>query len=246
MAIDWKTRMRWKYRRTAEEVKSWTAGRQLPADSFLPQRSGTVLFCGMILVGLTGGVACGKSSVARLFQDCGAILIDADILARTVVEPGTPAFKAIVKSFGKKILLKDGALNREALGKIVFASPAKLKKLSAIVHPRVAREQAKMTRAIVEQEPQAVVIYDAPVLIEAGAHKRMDKMLVVSADEPTQIKRLCTRNRLSKTEALRRIKSQMPLEKKIKLADYVIDGTLSYEQTKHEVQRIYEELKKLA
>jgi dephospho-CoA kinase len=102
-----------------------------------------------------------------------------------------------------------------------------------------------MTREIAGQEPQAVVIYDAPVLIEAGAHKRMDKVIVVSADEPTQIKRLHNRNHLPKTEALRRIKSQIPLEKKIKLADYVVDGTLSYEQTKHEVQRIYAELKQL-
>jgi len=200
----------------------------------------------MILVGLTGGVACGKSSVARLFQDCGAILIDADVLARTVVERGKPALKALSHAFGKKALQPDGALNRPVLAKIVFASPAKLKKLNAIVHPRVAREQTKMTRAIEAQEPQAVVIYDAPVLIEAGAHKRMDKMIVVSADEKTQIKRLHNRNHLSRTEALRRIKIQLPLAKKIKLADYVIDGTLSYEQTKHEVERIYEELKKLA
>lgn len=200
----------------------------------------------MILVGLTGGVACGKSSVARLFQDCGAILIDADVLARTVVERGKPALKDIARIFGKKALLPDGTLNRQALAKIVFGSPAKLKKLNAIVHPRVAREQARMTREIAGQEPQVVVIYDAPVLIEAGAHARMDKVIVVSADEPTQMKRLHNRNHLSKTEALRRIKSQIPLEKKIKLADYVVDGTLSYEQTKHEVQRIYAELKQLA
>src|SRR5689334_10491119 len=118
----------------------------------------------MILAGLTGGVACGKSSVARLFQDCGAILIDADVLARTVVERGAPALKDIARIFGKKVLKPDGTLNRPALAKIVFASPAKLKKLNAIVHPRVAREQAKMTRSIEAQEPQAVVIYDAPVL----------------------------------------------------------------------------------
>jgi len=200
----------------------------------------------MILVGLTGGVACGKSSVARLFQDCGAILIDADVLARTVIERGKPALKDVARVFGKKSLLPDGTLNRPALAKIVFGSPAKLKKLNAIVHPRVAREQARMTREIANQEPRAVVIYDAPVLIEAGAHKRMDKIVVVSADEKTQIKRLHNRSHLSKTEALRRIKSQMPLAKKTAMADYVIDGTLSFEQTKHEVQRIYAELKQLA
>lgn len=200
----------------------------------------------MILVGLTGGVACGKSSVARLFQDCGAILIDADVLARAVVEPGKPAFKAIVKAFGNKVLAADGTLNRAALATLVFRSPAKLKTLNAIVHPRVAREQAKLVRAIHAQEPEAVIIYDAPVLFEAGAHRRMDKIIVVSADEQTQITRLRNRNHLSKAEALHRIRSQIPLERKIKLADYVIAGTLSYEQTKHEVERIFAELKQLA
>ncbi len=136
----------------------------------------------MILAGLTGGVACGKSSVARLFQDCGAILIDADVLARAVVEPGKPAWKAIAKAFGKKVLLPDKTLNRHVLAKIVFGNKAKLKKLNAIVHPRVAREQARLTREIAAKEPEAVVLYDAPVLIEAGAHKRMDKLIVVAAD----------------------------------------------------------------
>jgi dephospho-CoA kinase len=200
----------------------------------------------MILVGLTGGVACGKSSVARLFQDCGAILIDADVLARAVVEPGKPALKAIARAFGKKVVAADGALDRHALAKIVFGNKAKLKKLNAIVHPRVAREQARLAREIAEKEPDAVVLYDAPVLIEAGAHKRMDKLIIVAADEQTQIKRLRNRNHLSRAEALRRIRSQMPLADKTKLADYVIDGTLSYEQTKHEVERIYRELKQLA
>ncbi|MBI4400456.1 MAG: dephospho-CoA kinase [Nitrospirae bacterium] len=199
----------------------------------------------MILVGLTGGLATGKSAVARLFQDCGAVLIDADILARAVVEPGKPALRDIVRSFGKQMLLPDKSLDRHKLASIVFRNKAKLKKLEAIVHPRVAREQAYLTREIAKKDPHAVIIYDAPVLIEAGAHKRMDKLIVVSADRETQIKRLRNRNHLTRVEAIRRIQSQMPLAKKIKLADYVIDGTWSFEQTKHEVQRIYSELQRL-
>ncbi|OLD36317.1 MAG: dephospho-CoA kinase [Nitrospirae bacterium 13_1_40CM_2_62_10] len=200
----------------------------------------------MIVVGLTGGLATGKSSVARLFQDCGAIVIDADVLAREAVEPGRPAWRDIVRVFGKKVLQPDRALDRRTLGRIVFGTRAKLKQLNAIVHPRVAREQNRLTREIVSKEPDAVIIYDAPVLIEAGAHNRMNKIIVVAADQATQIKRLCNRSHFSRAEALRRIRSQLPLAQKIKLADYVIDGTLSFEQTKNEVQRIYAQLEQLA
>ncbi len=200
----------------------------------------------MILVGLTGGLATGKSAVARLFQDCGAVVLDADVLARQLVEPGTPAWRDIVRAFGKQVLSPDRSLDRHALAKIVFRNRAKLKKLNAIVHPRVAREQTRLTREIARKAPDAVILYDAPVLIEAGAHKRMDKIVVVSADQETQIKRLRNRNHLSRTEALRRVRSQLPLAQKVKLADYVIDGTLSFEQTKNEVQGIYAELQQRA
>ena len=200
----------------------------------------------MIVVGLTGGVATGKSSVARLFQDCGAIVIDADVLAREAVEPGRPAWRGIVRVFGKKVLQSDRTLDRRTVGRIVFGNRAKLKQLGAIVHPRVAREQNRLTREIARKDPDTVIIYDAPVLIEAGAHKRMNKIIVVAADQATQIKRLCSRSHFSRAEALRRIRSQLPLAQKVKLADYVIDGTLSFEQTKNEVQRIYAELEQLA
>lgn len=200
----------------------------------------------MIVVGLTGGLATGKSSVARLFQDCGAIVIDADELAREAVQPGRPAWRDIVREFGKKVLQPDRALDRQTLGRIVFGNRTKLKKLGAIVHPRVAREQSRLMREIARKEPEAVIIYDAPVLIEAGAHKRMDKIIVVAADQQTQIKRLHNRSHLTRAEALRRIRSQMPLVQKVAMADYVIDGTLSFEQTKNEVQRIYAELEQLA
>ena len=200
----------------------------------------------MIIAGLTGGLATGKSTVSRFFQDCGAVLIDADVLARLVVEPGKPAWRDIVHTYGKGLLRPDRTLDRPALAKIVFGNPAKLKRLNAIVHPRVAREQARLTREIKGKDPKAVIIYDAPLLIEAGAHRRMDRVIVVATGRETQLSRLRRRSHLTKTEALRRIKSQMPLAKKVALADYVIDGTLTATQTRHAVTLVYEELSRLS
>lgn len=200
----------------------------------------------MLLVGLTGGVAVGKSTVARAFRDCGAHVIDADLLARQVVEPGKPAWRDIVRTFGRDILRPDRSIDRAALGAIVFRDPARLKRLGAIVHPRVAREQARLTRAIAKQDPKAVVIYDAPVLIEANAYRRMDRLLVVTADRETQIARLRARNGLSRAEALRRIRSQLPLAKKRALADTIIDGTMPRRRLPATIRRLYAELKALA
>ena len=200
----------------------------------------------MILVGLTGGLATGKSTVSRMFQDCGAMLIDADLLARLVVEPDKPAWREIVQNFGKHILRPDRTLDRAALGTIVFRNRTRLRQLGAIIHPRVAREQARLTREIAKKHPHAVVLYDAPVLIEAGAHKRMDRVIVVTADRETQIARLQHRNHLARAQAIRRIRTQMPLAQKIKLANYVIDGTLPPEQLKREVARICTDLQRLA
>jgi dephospho-CoA kinase len=178
----------------------------------------------VILVGLTGGVATGKSTVAQMFHQCGASIIDADLLARQVVEPGQPAWRDIVKTFGRGILRPDRTIDRAALAGIVFADYRKLRRLGAIIHPKVAREQAKLVRAIAEKHPRAVIIYDAPVLIEAGAHKRMDRLAVVTARRETQVARLRQRNGLSRAEAIRRIRSQMPLSRKRQLADDVING----------------------
>lgn len=200
----------------------------------------------MILVGLTGGLATGKSTVARMFQDCGAMLIDADLLARLVVEPDKPAWREIVRAFGKQILRPDRTLDRATLAMIVFQNRRKLRELGAIIHPRVAREQSRLTREVAKKHPHAVILYDAPVLIEAGAHYRMDRVIVVTADRQTQIARLRDRNRLSRAEALRRMRTQMPLARKVKLADFVVNGTLPPEQLRREVARIYSELRRIA
>lgn len=180
----------------------------------------------MVLVGLTGGIATGKSTVAKMFRRCGAVVIDADELARTVVRPGRPAWREIVRTFGRTVLNPDRTLNRHVLGLIVFGNRAKLRRLERIIHPRVAREQARLTRQAARRNPEAVVIYDVPLLFEAGIDKRVDKIIVVSADRSTQIARLRKRNGLTRAEAVRRIRSQMPLSKKARLADYVLPGTL--------------------
>lgn len=193
----------------------------------------------MILVGLTGGVATGKSTVAAMFKRCGAVVIDADELARDVVKPGKPAWREIVRSFGNGLLNPDRTLNRQALGALVFRNKSKLRQLERIIHPRVAREQARLTRQAERNDPEAVVVYDVPLLFETGIDKRVDKIIVVTADRETQIARLKKRNRLSRAEAIRRIQSQMPVAKKVRLADVVIDGTLPRQDGMKAVRRTF-------
>ena len=199
----------------------------------------------MILVGLTGGVATGKSTVAKIFKRCGAVVIDADELARRVVEPGKPAWRDIVKLFEKTVFNPDRSLDRQALGSIVFRNRAKLRQLEHIIHPRVAREQQKLVRRVAKRNPHAVVIYEVPLLFEAGVDKRVDQTIVVTADRKTQISRLKKRNGLSRTEALRRISNQMPLAKKIQRADHVLNGTLSPPSLRKQVGQLFEHLRRL-
>ena len=174
------------------------------------------------------------------------MVIDADVLARQVVRPGKPAWRDIVREYGPRVIQTDRTLNRQALAQIVFRHPHELQKLNAIVHPRVARVQARLVREMKKKNPQAVVIYDAPLLIEAGAYKRMDKIIVVVADHETQLIRSRARNHFSRNEAMRRIRAQLPLRVKKESADFVLDGTLAIEQLRLAVRRIYSELRRMA
>ena len=200
----------------------------------------------MLLVGLTGGVATGKSTVATMFKQCGAVVIDADELARDVVKPGKAAWREIVNVFGTIVLNPDRTLNRRALGAIVFKNRSKLRRLERILHPRVEREQARLTRQAARKNPDAIAIYDVPLLFEAGVDKRVDKIIVVTADRETQIARLKKRNGLSSAEAIRRISSQMPLAKKRQRADHVLIGTLSRPSLRRQVGQLFEHLRLLA
>lgn len=197
----------------------------------------------MIKVGLTGGIATGKSTVSRMFVECGAAVIDADVLAREAVAPGQPALRQIVASFGPGTLASDGTLNRERLASIVFKDPAQRARLEAIIHPYVFVEEERRCREVSENNRNAVVIFDAALLIETGAYKNKDQVIVVTADEQSQLARLKSRDHLTEAQARERIAAQMPLSEKVKVAHYVIDGTLPIEQLRKEVQRIYEELK---
>jgi dephospho-CoA kinase len=200
----------------------------------------------MVLVGLTGGLATGKSTVAALFKRCGAYVVDADVLARQVVAPGTAGWRAVVTAFGKGVLNSDRTINRQTLGSIIFRHPAKRRQLERIIHPRVSREQARLTKQAAAKNPRAVVLYDVPLLFEAGLEKVADKVVVVAADRETQIARLRERNGLSRSEAVRRIRSQMPLRKKIRRADYVLDGTLARAKLLTQVKQLYRDLRQLA
>ena len=199
----------------------------------------------MILVGLTGGIATGKSTVAGMFKRCGAVVIDADDLAREVVQQGRPAWRAIVIAFGKQVLNRDRSLDRHTLGTIVFRDRAKLRRLERIIHPRVAREKQRLVRQIVKRKPRAVIIYEVPLLFEAGVDKRVDQTIVVTTDRETQIARLKKRNGLTRASALQRIRAQMPLSEKRHRADYVIDGTLPKVALSRHVRHLYDRLRPL-
>ena len=191
----------------------------------------------MILVGLTGGIASGKSTASSIFKELGAYIIDADVLAREVVEPLKPAWKDVVKNFGKGILNKDNSINRKKLAEIVFNNKKKREMLNAIVHPRVLKRAKEIEREIAKKDPEAVIIFDAALLIESGAYKKMDKNIVVYADEDVQVKRLMKRDGLTKDEAIKRIEAQMPLREKVRFADYIIDGNKALNIVKKQLKR---------
>ena len=193
----------------------------------------------MRVIGLTGGIASGKSTVAKTLERLGAVIIDADLLAREVVAPGEAAYHAIVAEFGEGILNPDRTINRLALGNLVFADPEARRRLEDITHPAI-RRRAEQRLADLRRDGTQVVFYVAPLLIEAGAASRVDEVWVVYADRETQIRRLIERDKIGRNEALQRIEAQMPMEEKKKFGRIVIDNQGTPEEMERRVREIWE------
>lgn len=192
----------------------------------------------MIIVGLTGSVGTGKSTVANLFKEIGAYVVDWDELAREVTRPHSKAWKEIVEYFGKDFLNEDLTINRQKLAEVVFSDKEKVTKLNHIVHPEVLKEDERMNSEIKSLDPDALIIKDIPLLFELTCPVYVDKIVVVSASEQTQLRRLEEKG-ITREDARNRIKSQLPLEEKIKSANFVINNDGSLEETKRQVEEIY-------
>jgi dephospho-CoA kinase len=179
----------------------------------------------VIVAGLTGGIATGKSTVSHFLSDAGARIIDADKIAREVVAQGTPAYDEIRDYFGEQILMPNGDIDRERLGDIIFNDSDKKKRLDAIVHPRVVERSAAMIAEIAAKEPDAVVILDVPLLLEANMDRNLAEVIVVYVPEALQLQRLMARDGIDEKAAMARIRAQMPIEEKRKRATCVIDNS---------------------
>lgn len=200
----------------------------------------------MIIAGLTGGIASGKSTITGFFSEAGARVVDADAIAREVVLPGTPGYEAILASFGRTILLPDGAIDRKRLGNIIFNDPEKKTRLDAIVHPRVFEQAAAMIARIADLQPDAVVIMDVPLLLETGMGCDLAEIIVVYVPEALQLVRLMQRDGIDKQAAMARIRSQMPIEEKCKRATVVIDNSGSLSDSRKQAIAVFQRLKQKA
>ena len=200
----------------------------------------------MLKVGLTGGIASGKSTVSKIFASFGAKVLDADEVAREVLLPGQPAWTRVRQAFGQEFFHADGKVKRKQLRKLVFADPEKRSQLNAIVHPEVMKEINRRAEIFSSSVQTEVLLVDVPLLLEVGLANRFDKIVVVYVSESVQINRLSQRDGISEEEATETLKVQMPLNKKVEQADYVIDNSGTLEETRSQVEQVWEELIKLA
>ena len=200
----------------------------------------------MLRVGLTGSIATGKSFVSGVLAGLGCHVADADQIARKVVEPGTAGLRRIVEEFGPASLREDGTLDRAALSAIIFADEGKRALMNSLLHPLIMAEQDALLKGWEREDPRGVGVIDAALLIESGGYKRFDKLVVVHCRPEVQLERLMRRNNLSREDALARINAQLPQGEKLRHADFDVDTSGSFEETRARVEEVYEQLRELA
>jgi dephospho-CoA kinase len=200
----------------------------------------------MLSVGLTGSIAAGKSFVTSILSDLGCRTLDADQTAREVVLPGSPGLAALAAAFGTDVLNPDGTLNRQQVGKIVFADEERRQELNRILHPFIIARQDEIIREWEREDPKAIGVIDAALMIESGGYRRFDKLIVVHCRPEVQLERLMLRDGISLQEAQARIDSQMPQAEKQKFADYLIDTSDGFEPTRERTVAVYNQLRRAA
>lgn len=196
------------------------------------------------VVGLTGGIASGKSTVGKILTGFGVTVLDADQFSRDLTVRGSEALQAICTEFGESILTAEGELDRRALGARVFSDAAEREKLNAIMHPRIAKLSEERFR-IAQDSPTPYVVYEAALLVELGTHKTLSKLIVVAAEPALQLRRVISRNNLTEAEARDRLASQFPLDKKVAVADYVIHNDDDREALVQRTRAVHEQILKL-
>lgn len=194
------------------------------------------------VIGLTGNIGTGKSTVAKMFNELGAQIIDADRVARDIVEPNKPAWTEIVNYFGEKILNKDRTINRKKLGEIVFKDEEKRLKLNNITHPKIMKKIRSFVNECKKKNASAVIIEAALIVEKGGLKDLIDALIVVSSNEERQLQRIKTRDKIDLGEARSRIKSQLPISEKIKYADFIINNSTNLEETRKQVNKIWRNL----
>jgi dephospho-CoA kinase len=199
----------------------------------------------MLRVGLTGGIAAGKSTVGRMFAELGCHLIDSDTIVHQLYEPGQAAHTAVVDAFGKPVLSPDGTIDRKVLGEIVFNDPEALAKLNSLLHPAVIRRQQEWLDEMEAGDPSGIGIVDATLMLETGSYKNYDKVIVVVCPVEEQKRRLRGRPALTEEQIDARLRSQMPAEEKVKLADFVIDTSKDLANTRRQAAEVYSRLRQL-
>jgi dephospho-CoA kinase len=195
---------------------------------------------------LTGSIAVGKSFVTGVLAELGCHVVDADVLARRVVEPGAEGLRRIVEAFGEWVLQPDGTLDRARVSAVIFKDEAKRELINSLLHPLIIAEQNELMRRWELEDPRGVGVVDAALLIESGGHGRFDKLVVVHCRPEVQLERLMRRNNFSHEEAVARIAAQMPQEEKLRYADFKIDTSGSYDETRKQTEEVYASLRRLA